>query len=91
MAVDVDLEGLYDIGVMTVVKDEEDAVLIRFRKPELFIEGLVGEGILIDQGTILVFDGELESVAFGVGVGHVEDQHVVLRAEVFYRRLRMRR
>ena len=36
------------------------------------------------MGAVLVFDGEYELNAFGIGAGDIEDHHIFLYAEVFY-------
>ena len=86
-AVHIDVEGLYKIGVVVIVKDEDDAVLICFGKPELFVVRFIGEGALIKLGAILVFDDKLEPASFRIRVGHIKYDHVVLCAEIFYRDL----
>lgn len=83
-AVHVDLERLYDVGIMRGMEDEGHAILVCFREPELFVEGLIAESVLIQRRTVLILDGQQEFVAFRIGVRYVEDDHVFLRAEVLY-------
>ncbi len=41
-AVDIDLECLYDVGIMTTIADDkDDPVLVCFGQPELFVKRLV--------------------------------------------------
>jgi len=84
-AVDVDVEGLYDVRVFVIPDHEYDPVLLGLWQPELFVDGLFAENILIHCRPVLVLDDDLELAVRGIGVGDVEDEHVVLRAEVFYR------
>ena len=69
---------------MGIVKDKDDPVLVRLGQPELFIERLLAEDILIQLRSVLIFDGEHEFAAIRVGIGNIENDHVVLGAKIFY-------
>jgi len=80
--VDVDRKSLHDGRFLAIPENKDDFVFVRLGQLELFIERLIAVKPLVQLIAVLVFDGDQELAALRVVISDIENDHVILCAEI---------